>query len=245
MDGERWRAADAVHRASEVVRHEGPRALWFRSIGELGYRRLLIFARATAPAPVPRAAPDGFEIGWADRDRVRAEPLLRRRLGGDELERRLAAGDRCVMIRDGDGALLHSCWVAQGSMPFPYLGLSVLPAPATALTYDAFTEPAARGRRLSEWRSLWTLAQLAEEGTGRVVSAALPENRAALRPPARVGFRPIGILGRVRLAGRVRIVSRLPAGVFAAIRPSAGGVEDPEAGLLGEDAPSIADHELR
>jgi hypothetical protein len=57
----RWRAGTVARRASEVLRTEGPRTLWFRVLGETVYRRLIVMERPF-DKDVPRVQAAGVEL---------------------------------------------------------------------------------------------------------------------------------------------------------------------------------------
>jgi hypothetical protein len=131
---------------------------------------------------------------------------------------RAAAGDVCFVLADS-GAPIHRCWVATGTARFEYLGLEAALRPGSAYVYDAVTPAEHRGRGLSAIRSSLMLAELRDRGLARAISAILPENRAALIPPERVGYRVIGTIG-VLGAGRARRpFSRIPPGILGPLRP--------------------------
>ncbi|MDA1315365.1 MAG: hypothetical protein O2968_18705 [Acidobacteria bacterium] len=48
-----WKIAEAFARGQQVLRQEGPRDLWFKVWGELGYRRLNLFESHFAAAQTP------------------------------------------------------------------------------------------------------------------------------------------------------------------------------------------------
>ena len=48
-----WTPRVADRRAAELVEEQGPKALWFRVLGETVYRRLAIYAFAVGGHPPP------------------------------------------------------------------------------------------------------------------------------------------------------------------------------------------------
>lgn len=122
-----WTFRSIVRRAGEVLREEGLQALFFRAVGELGYRRAIVIEAGFDHLPADEAglAPQTFELledgGIAD--------YLALVPGANETaaRTRLEAGHVCQLGRV-DGRAVQSCWLASGPACVDYLGVRVSPA---------------------------------------------------------------------------------------------------------------------
>ena len=54
-----WTPGAAARRAREVMREQGPKALWFKFLGETAYRRLTVF-EFRLDGPIPAAPAQGM-----------------------------------------------------------------------------------------------------------------------------------------------------------------------------------------
>jgi ribosomal protein S18 acetylase RimI-like enzyme len=197
----RWNLADAVARAREVVRTEGPRALVFRALAETFYRRLLVYERAL-PDLLPPANSDGeLSFGWLDEGGVLEYERLRSG-AADQARARLRDGHRCFGTWL-DGELIAVRWIATESPRIEYLDLALPLEDGEVYHYDSFTAPGHRRRGVSVASQAELAAILAAEGRTCIVRAVLPENRAAVRDAEKAGYRRRGRIGFVRI-GRLR-----------------------------------------
>lgn len=205
----RWTAALATRRLIEVASEEGVAALWFKLLGEAGYRRLGIHELRLDAPPDPPDVESGlrFEgLGGADR----------RTPGVDEHERRrrVEAGHRCYLALDGD-VVVGACWVAERSVPLPYLGGAVRLAAGEACTYETWTDPAMRGRGIGARLRRRVAAGLRDAGLGRLLAMVYPENLPAVRMVEKLGYRRIGAVTVVRAGGGSRLGMRTQPGEVA------------------------------
>ena len=88
----RWKAGEAVARTVEILRREGPVALWFKIAGEVCYRRMwLIFDKLDCGNPPEKKIPVRTsllcerEVGELASLAAIDETELRARLGRQEL----------------------------------------------------------------------------------------------------------------------------------------------------------------
>lgn len=214
-----WTAGSVLARAREILAEEGPRALGPRALSELGYRRLRVIERSLAE-PIPELA-GGSGLTHAV---LAGSALTPAAIGAPVaatgvVSARAAVGDICFILAMRDGAPVHRCWVALETARFEYLGLLAALAPGSAYVYDAVTPSKHRGRGLSAIRSSLMLGELRERGLLRAVSAILPENRPALPPPERVGYRPIGTIGALCAGRHRRPFARIPDGILGPLEP--------------------------
>jgi GNAT superfamily N-acetyltransferase len=195
-------------RAGRVLRTEGLRALWWRGMATIAYRRVAVLLKGAELEP-PQPAPAGLtidRIGDGDVDEYRR---LRPDTPEDEVWRRLGSGQICVLARL-DGEPIACRWYSLGRAEVPYLGFAFeLPA-GLAYVHDAYTAPPVRGRGLSPPLRRHGEALLSDLGAPRFLATVVPENTAGMQLTLAAGFEPVGRLAALRLPGR-RILLRKPA----------------------------------
>jgi RimJ/RimL family protein N-acetyltransferase len=136
-------------------------------------------------------------------------------LGKDEFlrvaERRLQTRQHVYTLAEG-GALLHYAWLAErqdfapdANIPDVKLGLAFLPPEGSALVWDFFTHPHARGRGLMQQSLCQSVRDAVElAGAQRVYGYVFSHNLASARAVEKVGFQHAGSLFRDVRLGRVR-----------------------------------------
>ena len=183
-------------RAGDLLRQGGLRQLWFRTLGELGYRRQLVTELLlTADAPDLPEPPDA-EARFLDDDDLHAYAALHG--ASDQASERFAAGERCFGVWL-DGGLVSTRWLATGTARLGYLGRQVALARGDAYIYEAYTSPPHRGRGISGIAGAMVPAALAAEGARRLVGVLEPENTDAIRANEKAGYRVVGRIGYVKL----------------------------------------------
>jgi SAM-dependent methyltransferase len=191
-----------VRRAYEILRQQGIRVLWIKLLGELGYRRMLLLERSMdgrlwfPPSRIP------VTVGLLREGEVDEYAAFYPGADPAEIRRRLHAGHRCFTVRHR-GRLVHTGWVATGRPWIEYLRRHWDLAADEAYVYGAFTAPCYRNLRLSAARAAEDTRVLREEGYRRAFAVAWPEDVAAVRHMANGGFRPVGVIGYLKL-GRWR-----------------------------------------
>jgi len=150
--------------------------LWWKVLGVLGYRRAILWERREIGDGVGVSPPQAVELGLLDADEVEEYLAFHPQATRPELERRLAAGDRCHVARTM-GRLIAVRWVSFTEARVPYLELTFRVGGREVFVYDAFSDPAWRGRGVS--RALYHAmnARLRSEGYGSVLSVTMRDNR--------------------------------------------------------------------
>jgi len=200
---------NVVRRALLTLRGEGVRSFWFKLLGQLGYRRLLVLDQ-----PLDRAVPQFSPT----------LPVAIAQLTGDELDdylafrpdtrradalARLAAGQICFVARR-DGRIVAADWIATQPIRLSYLDCVLDMAPGDVCIYDKFILPSCRGHGISNALRTHHLRQLWRDGHRRVVVAVLPENASSLRDILKGGYRPCGIIGRIKVGRWQRQFRKAP-----------------------------------
>ncbi|MDA1314461.1 MAG: hypothetical protein O2968_14065 [Acidobacteria bacterium] len=187
-----WSIAGVWRRAREVLRQEGPRSLWFKILGEICYRRLLLLERVLDGSkkesgglgPVSRLATSDLDCY----SRFQPDADLA------EIRRRLRRGDICLAMNH-EGEIIHACWIRRGRARSEYLDCEVELPPDTGYAYEAFTKPEFRGRGVANAGAHLMEAPLVEAGYRTVLSMIGPENYASLRFTQQAGHRIVGRIG--------------------------------------------------
>lgn len=219
--GSAWTARSAFARALEVLREQGPRALWFKVLGELFYRRLFVFELPLGSDPPllrPRIPIAIAPLG--DDDIV---DYLTLHAGSDDADitGRLTAGHRCWVARSA-GQVVASSWVARGQLWSAYLARHVPLAPDEACTYETFTATTVRGLGIGPALRGRLARHLRERGYRRLLATVGPENVPAIRLVEKLGYRRIGTIGYAGVGRRRRSFCRTRDG---ALPPGASVVE--------------------
>lgn len=199
----------AARRALATLREEGLRSFWFKLLARCGYRRLLLLERSLdTPVPelVPRLPVDIALLTEDEADEYRAfRPEMLRR---DAIER-LRSGQRCFVARR-DGRIVAGVWSAFEPLWLSFLGAEIGMAPGDAHIYDKFVLPAYRGQEISNALRMHCLRHLQRSGYRRAIVAVLPENASSLRDIVKGGYRPYGIVARIRIGSWQRVFMMRP-----------------------------------
>ena len=194
-----WRSAQ---RAYEILRQQGIWVLWMKLLGELGYRRMLLVERLlddrvrfpSSRVPVTVSMLRESEVDEYVAFYPGANPV--------ETRRRLHAGHRCFTVRHR-GRLVHTGWATTGRVWIEYLRRHWDLAADEAYVYELFTAPSYRNLRVGVARAAEETRVLRGEGYRRAYAVIWPEDGTAGRHAANGNFRPVGVIGYMKL-GRWR-----------------------------------------
>jgi len=194
----RRRADHVFVRAMRVLHDEGLRNFWFKLIGELGYRRMLVVAhRLEEPMRelVPRLAVRTDLLAKNDVDAYLAFRPESDRAG---LINRLDSGQLCFVAWH-EGQIVSACWTAVRPTHIPFLDCDCELADGDAYVYEKFTSEAYRGQHLAHAVRMHQLRYLRNAGYRRMIGAIVPENKRAVLESHRGGSRPVGLMGRIKI----------------------------------------------
>ncbi len=185
-------------RAWEVLRREGWSSLWFHVLGETIYRRMVLLERPLNE-PIPEARADiAVEVSLLRHGEIDEYAAFHPGLDEAEIRGRIERGGKCFVSRH-EGSIVNACWTAEGSVWIEYLGRSVQFAADEVYVYNNYTDPRFRGRNVSMVRAEAMLRHFRELGYRRMMAVVVPENKAAFRSPDKAGYRPIGVIGCIRI----------------------------------------------
>lgn len=211
----------SLSRVAELLRSDGPSAVWWRGLEHTAYRRLTFLARPADPGGPVREGAENVSFSLLDPAEIAEYGTLRPDVPEAETRRRIAAGERCLIGRR-DGELVHARWFAARRVTIPYLEHAFELSPGVVYAYDGFTAPAARGLRISAGAPACD-ALIADWGAESVLVSVWPENRAGAGLATRLGYEPIGTVAIIRMAGGRRVLRRaIPRGYLGPAHRLAG-----------------------
>jgi predicted GNAT family acetyltransferase len=193
-----WTFRLAWQRASEILREEGLKTLWFKILGETVSRRVLLLER-TLLEPIPDVITRlPVTIGLLKTAEIAEYMEFREGTPLHEVQRRLDAGHSCFVARY-QGCLVSTSWAAIRQAWMHYLSREVPIAPGEVYIYDSFTKTDLRGRGVSQAVGVEMLRHFHRAGYKLAVRAISPENRASLQAAAKTGYRFYGVMGYVNI----------------------------------------------
>ncbi len=205
------RRGNVIDRASEILRSEGARVLWFRILGETVYRRMILFERwleqpvAAAGCEVPVA------ISQLQMHEVNEYVAFRANVDPAEIRSRLEQGHQCWIVRR-QGTIVHTIWAAIGSAWVRYLDCEIRLAADEAYIYESYTAPAFRRLNINAARAGAMARYFRDRSFVRLLALVMPENPAGIQATVSAGYRTTGVIGRVSLGPWRRHFSRLVPG---------------------------------
>jgi SAM-dependent methyltransferase/ribosomal protein S18 acetylase RimI-like enzyme len=207
----RWTLLRVRRRAAEVIREEGIASLWFKVLGEILYRRAVLLERPLDEPILPVSSRVPVDIGLLSETQIDDYCSFRPEADPAQVRQRLEEGQRCFVARH-EGRIVHACWTTDRQVRIDYLDREIQLAPDEVYAYDSFTSPGYRGQSIAAARSAWMAQHFKDAGYRRLMAIIMPENRAAFRPPEKVGYRPIALMGYVKLGPWRRDFCRLRQG---------------------------------
>ena len=194
LDDSTSSARSVFQRAAEVLRTEGVRSLWFKSLGETVYRRVDIFEKSLDIPGRPLAEQDEIEIRLLKAEELDEFLEFRSYTPRNKVIERLQRGELCHIVRY-DGKLAHCSWSTTGQVRIDYLGCECRLDPDAIYIYETYTAPEFRGKSVSVLRSEAVHKWYREQGYRRYVSVSWPENHSARRAIIKSGARKSGRMG--------------------------------------------------
>jgi hypothetical protein len=162
-------------------------------LGLTVYRRGCLFVCDLA-AVEPHSTELPLRFGYIDESDIPAYMALRPARSVDAVMRRLDVGD----IAFGgwlDDRLVTVGWARPGRAGFSDFGVTLELEPDEVYVYGSFTAPELRGHNVATARSSRLLIGLRDMGYRRTVAYVVPEDRAALGPVSKLGYRHAGWIG--------------------------------------------------
>lgn len=189
----RWTPAAIFQRALAVVRQQGLSALFFKTLGELGYRRVYVYKEILQNDLHLLAAAIPLSVRTLDEADLADYVAQASRLDRLEVMARLDAGHLCHAAWS-DGKLVGYVWSAPGTAPIDYLGVAMKLPRGAVYGYElfvlaAYREAGASVAMIQERRKL-----LLDAGYDTGYSALMSENKAAVGFQRAVKRIPVGTM---------------------------------------------------
>jgi hypothetical protein len=202
------RRGNAIGRASEILRAEGARVLWFRILGETVYRRMILFERQLEePSMADVRCQIPLVISQLGKDEVDEYSAFRTGTDANEVRSRLEQGHLCWLARS-EGTMVHTIWAAIGSAWIRYLECEIRLAADEAYIYESYTAPPFRRLNINAARAGVMVRYFRDRSFVRLLALVMPENPAGIRATVSAGYRAAGVIRRVNVGSWQRYFSR-------------------------------------
>ena len=185
-----------LRRVFEIAAWQGPVGLATRALALLGCRVLYwyVLPRLDEARPVEATVPITVaELGPAD---LAGYLAFRKGATPEQFRSRFERGCRCYVARTG-GAIVAAVWMTTGRGRLEGLQEDFELGPTQMYSFDSFTLPAYRGRRIQGAMFTQVCKQYAARGIEQAVILTGPENRATMMSRGRSGFVRTGGIGRI------------------------------------------------
>jgi len=193
-----WTPQEALNRAREILHEEGLRALWFKVLGEICYRRVMVLHLALDTLPERHPCDENVRLEMLSEDKIADYLTLRPDADPKEIRSRLRRGFLCRLGRYA-GEVVYAAWFAPNRCRVAYLGVEVGVASGVLYGHEVYVKPAFRRRGVAS-QMIWQGGRLFREmGYSRIVAVVVPENTAALRLHSKNGYRLAGWIHSVWL----------------------------------------------
>lgn len=187
------------------MRDEGLSTVWFRAMGEMVYRRVVVM-ECRLDRPFPEVTPSlSIRIALLTADELEGYARFRPDQAPATIRRRLDQGHRCFAAWYED-RIVHVGWAAVRGAWVEYLGCEFPLGPGDVYQFDSYTTPAFRGLDLAAARIAWMALFFRDVGARRLLAVVWPENRRAFRPLEKVGYRRCGWMRVLRLGRWRRVI---------------------------------------
>ena len=160
--------------------------LWFRMLGEIGYRRVVVLERRLDGELPEVAARLPVRIALLTPADLEALCPLPSGSSRPSIRRRLEQGHQCFIVWH-EGEIVHAGWAATRQAWVDYLGCAFPLGPGDVYQYDSFTAPAFRGLDLAGARVAWMARFFRDAKARRLLAVVWPENTTAFRPLEKAG----------------------------------------------------------
>lgn len=135
-------------------------------------------------------APPGIDLALLTPAGIGAYTALRPDTPLATVERRLAAGHDCYVLRLG-GAIVAAVWVRFDALWLPVIGRPLELPPGAAYAYDSYTAHDRRRQGLATLRSSLMHPLLRARGCTSLRAGVFADNRAGVRAALAAGYTPV------------------------------------------------------
>jgi hypothetical protein len=188
-----------VKRAIKVLREEGVKSFWFKLLSEMNCYRRTIFLERSLEVPIAEIKlPLPVAIDLLKENEVDEYVKFRVGASPSRTADRLGAGRLCFVARH-EGQIISSAWAAIHRAWIFYLVCQITLAEDEVYFYDAFTKPEFRGQYVSPAIRAEMMRHFRDAGYRRIIISVIPENKVGLQVSLKVGSRPFGIRGYIKI----------------------------------------------
>ncbi len=193
------RTSNLFARAITVLREEGIKSFWFKSLSEVGYRRYLLLERLLDD-PIPHTEPRvPITIDLLKKTEAEEYSMFRAGVQQSEIIDRIDSGHWCFVARHR-GRIISVTWAtANMTVRSYYLNREIRLGQDEVYTYASYTEPDFRGLSVSPALKAEMMRYFRSAGYRRMICWVLPENNSSLKALQKVGFHPLGMMGYIRV----------------------------------------------
>ena len=218
--------SNAWSKATELLQQGGVKNLLIHGLEKicsplLSFGTIYFFVRElNEDLPEPKA-PTGLTLRPAS---VVDLPVLAAVWGDGEhteekLGNRFRRGDFCFIALDPNDRVVHARWATVQRTNVPDLGMDLILGPGEAFTYDSYTVPEFRGRRIDYAVRGYAFIWLCANGIIRACTFVRGDNPASLRAVRR-WQQPAGTFRYIKLRGFKPWVMGKPASCLPALIPA-------------------------
>ena len=187
-----------IDRILGVLREEGVKSFWFKLLGDVGYRRLLLLERPLQE-PIAEVSPRlPVTIDLLKMTEVAEYLKFRVETTSCEVMDQLNAGHWCFVARH-EGQIVAVSWAADRCAWIFYLACEIRLLDGEVYVYDSFTRPDFRGQAVSPAIRTEMIRYFRAADYQRMILGTVPENHANLQAVRKVGFRPFGVMGYIKI----------------------------------------------
>jgi GNAT superfamily N-acetyltransferase len=188
---------NAVKEAIRALREEGLKGFWFKLLSEICYRRVILLERSPEET-LETKPPFGVTISLLKKTEVDEYLAFHTEANPSRIADRLIAENWCFIARY-EGQLIASAWAAIQRAWISYLACQISLAEGEVYFYDAVTRPDFRGQSISPIIRAEMTRYFQNAGYRRIITAVLPENKLGLQVSRKVGSRPFGMRGYIKI----------------------------------------------
>jgi RimJ/RimL family protein N-acetyltransferase len=191
--------SDLLVRAITVLREEGIKSFWFKSLSEMGYRRYLLLERMLDDPISHTEARMPITIDLLKKTEADEYSMFKAEVRQSEIIDRINSGHWCFVARHR-GKIISATWAAANmTVRSYYLNREIHLGQDEVYTYNSFTEPDFRGLSVSPALKAEMMRYFRSAGYRRMICWVSPENRSSLKALRKAGFHPLGMMGCVRV----------------------------------------------
>ena len=193
-----WSWQKKLKRAVEILREEGIKSFWFKLLSEIGYRRVLWLKRSLEE-PIPEIkSPLPVTVGLLKKTEVEEYMKFHSELQPSCIVSWLDAGHQCFVARFNE-QMISTTWATTHQISSSYLAREIPLRPGEVYLLYSFTSPDFRGLSVSPIIKVAMMQHFRDTGYRQMICWVLPENNPSLKMLDKIGFRPFGIMGYIKI----------------------------------------------